>query len=41
MEEHPFSRYTRGLLPLLASLGTAEQCEEQAAETVRKGAWAS
>ncbi len=39
MEEHPFSRYVRGLLPLLASLGTAELCEEHAAETVRKGAW--
>jgi alkylation response protein AidB-like acyl-CoA dehydrogenase len=41
MEEHPFSRYARGLLPMLASLGTAEQCDEQAGHTVRKGAWLS
>src|SRR5208282_3234118 len=39
MEEHPFSRYVRGLVPMLASLGSAEQCDERASATVRKGAW--
>lgn len=39
MEEHPFSRYVRTLLPVLAALGGAEQCEEAAAASVRKGGW--
>lgn len=41
MEEHPLSRYTRGLLPVLASLGSAEQCEEIAGQAVRKGGYLS
>ena len=39
MEDHAFSRYTRGLLPLLAGLGAGEQCDEQVAATVRRGGW--
>lgn len=41
MEEHPISQYTRSMLPMLASLGTAEQCESATAETVQKGCWLS
>jgi alkylation response protein AidB-like acyl-CoA dehydrogenase len=39
MEDHAFSRYTRGALPLLATLGAGEQCDEQVAATVRRGGW--
>ncbi|GAA4326935.1 acyl-CoA dehydrogenase family protein [Pigmentiphaga soli] len=41
MEEHPISRFTRDILPVLASLGTAETCESAVAQTVRKGCWLS
>ncbi len=41
MEDHPLSRYTRKLFPVLASLGCAEQCEENAGAGVRKGAYLS
>lgn len=39
MEEHPLSRYTRGLLPVLAALGSAGQCDEAAGLAVRKGGY--
>ena len=41
MEEHPLSRYTRKLFPVLASLGSAEQCEANASVGVYKGAYLS
>lgn len=41
IEEHELSRYTRGMLPLIAGIGTAEECEEAAAAHVRRGMWLS
>ena len=41
MEEHPLSRYTRSLLPVLASLGPADVCDEQAGLAIRKGGYLS
>ena len=38
MEEHPLSELSRGVLPLMAALGSAESNFEAVAETVRKEA---
>lgn len=39
IEEHPINRLTRALLPLLASVGSAAECEDAVAARVRPGHW--
>ena len=39
IEEHPISLYTRGMVPIVTLLGSAQSCNEAVADTVRKGHW--
>ena len=39
IEEHPISLYTRGMVPIVTFLGSAQSCNEAVADTVRKGHW--
>lgn len=39
VEEHPVSLYSRGILPILTSLGSAADCEEAVAASVKPGRW--
>ena len=39
IEVHPISLYTRGMVPIVSFLGSAQSCNEAVADTVRKGHW--
>jgi alkylation response protein AidB-like acyl-CoA dehydrogenase len=39
MEEHPLGDFARGMVTLIASLGTQEECLEEVGASIRKGAF--
>ncbi|MEI8400110.1 MAG: acyl-CoA dehydrogenase family protein [Alcaligenaceae bacterium] len=41
MEEHPINILTRAMLPVIAGLGSAHDCEDRVATHVRSGHWLS
>jgi alkylation response protein AidB-like acyl-CoA dehydrogenase len=39
IEEHPINRLTRAILPVVANIGSASDCEDAVAAHVRRGHW--
>lgn len=39
IEEHPISNYTRGMVPIIAQLGSAPACYERVGAGIRKAQW--